>query len=118
AHAAAVAHLEADPATLAALAETVLPSSLGKAGIVAEVKALRAWAADYHEGAELVHGYGTSRLRTLGPTPLTRWSTQLDELDGQARAQHQRRFHELTIAQREALVRAALAGQRVDRMPA
>lgn len=118
AHAAAVTHLEADPATLSALAETVLPSSLGKAGITAEVRALRDWAAGYHEGAELVHGYGTSRLRTLGPTPLTRWSAQLDELDGQARAQHQRRFHELPRAQREAMVRSALQGQRLDRMPA
>lgn len=118
AHAAAVAHLASDPATLDALAEVVLPSTaLGKAALTKEVESFRAWGSGYREGAEVVHGYGTSRLRSLGPTPMTRWSTQLDELDAAAKAKHQKAFHELPVADRTDLVRAALQGQRLDRMP-
>jgi gluconate 2-dehydrogenase subunit 3-like protein len=117
AHAAAVIHLESDPATLDALAAAILPSELGRAGLAKAARDFRDWGANYHESAELVHGYGTSRLRSTGPTPLTRWTTQLDELEAQSRSTHQRRFSELTVAQRSDLVRAALQGQRLDRMP-
>jgi len=118
AHAASVAHVESDPATLDALAEVVLPASaLGRAALTKEVAAFRAWGAGYREGAEVVHGYGTSRLRMLGPTPMTRWATQLDELDAQAKAKHQRAFRELALGDRADLVRSALQGQRLDRMP-
>ena len=118
AHAASVAYVESDPATLDALAEVVLPTSaLGRAGLTKAVAAFRAWGAGYREGAEVVHGYGTSRLRTLGPTPMTRWATQLDALDAQAKAKHQRAFRELSVGDRTDLVRAALQGQRLDRMP-
>lgn len=119
AHAAAVVHLQTDPATLGALADAVLPAAaLGTAGVTRAAAAFRDWGANYREGAELVHGYGTSRLRRTGPSPLTRWSRQLDDLDAAARAKHQRAFRALTRAQREELVRAALNGQRLDRLPA
>jgi hypothetical protein len=118
AHAAAVTHLAADPATLTALGEAVLPAkALGTAGVTRAVAAFRDWGAGYREGAELNHGYGTARLRSTGPTPLTRWMTQLDALDNAARAAHQKAFAALTVEQRDALVRAALEGQRVDRLP-
>jgi hypothetical protein len=118
AHAAAVLHLQTDPATLDALAEVVLPASaLGKAGVANAAKAFRDWGAGYREGAELVHGYGTSRLRTTGPTPLTRWSKQLDDLDAAAQAANQKPFRALSGSERTSLVRAALQGQRVDRLP-
>jgi hypothetical protein len=118
AHAAAAEHVQADPATLDALAEAVLPAvALGRSGVVRASAAFRTWGAEYREGAEVNHGYGTSRLRTLGPTPLTRWAKQLDELDATSRAKHQKRFRELTVDDRATLVRAALEGQRVDRMP-
>ena len=118
AHAAAVAHVAADPATLDALAEVVLPSAaLGKAALTKAINAFRKWGAEYREGAELNHGYGTSRLRALGPTPMTRWTTQLDDLDAAAKAKHQKAFHELPAGDRVDLVRAALQGQRLDRMP-
>src|ERR1043166_2383777 len=122
AHAAAIVHLETDPATLVALGEVVLPTSeLGRAGVNRAVSAFVAWGKGYRENAELNHGYGTSRLRTTGPTPVTRWTKQLDDLDTAARAAHQKSFRELTAAQRTELVRTALvapAGSRVDRMPA
>lgn len=119
AHAAAAAHLAADSSTLDALAEVVLPAgALGKAGVVRATKDFRDWEAGYREGAELNHGYGTSHLRNAGPTPLTRWARQLDELDATARRAHQKPFAALGVAQRESLVRSALAGpQRAERMP-
>ena len=117
AHAAALVHLESDPATLDALAEAVLPSSLGSAGARRAAAAFRAWGAGYRENAELVHGYGTSRLRSTGPTPVTRWTAQLDDLDARARTEHQRPFRALSIGDRATIVRAALQGQRLDRMP-
>lgn len=118
AHAAAVAHIAADPATLDALAEVVLPSAaLGKAGLTKEIAAFRKWGAEYREGAEVNHEYGSSRLRMLGPTPMTRWSTQLDDLDAAAKTKYQKAFHELSAGDRADLVRTALQGQRLDRMP-
>jgi len=117
AHAAAVVHLESDPATLDALAEAVLPSSLGRVATRRAAEAFRAWGAGYRENAELVHGYGTSRLRNTGPTPVTRWAAQLDDLDARARTEHQRAFRELAVVDRANVVRATLGGQRLDRMP-
>jgi hypothetical protein len=117
AHAAALAQLEADPRDLDALADAVLPSELGQAGMARVAADFRAWGAGYREHAELVHGYGTSRLRFTGLTPLTRWMTQLDALDAAARSVHHRAFRDLSRDDRESLVRAALAKERVDRMP-
>src|SRR5262249_37180330 len=91
AHAPAVEHLQGDPATLVALGETVLPATaLGRSGVTKAVAAFRDWSAGYRENAELVHGYGTSRLRSTGPTPLTRWTKQLDDLDAAAQAAHKK----------------------------
>jgi hypothetical protein len=118
AHAAAVEHVQGDPATLDALALAVLPSQLGRPGMMREAAAFRDWAAKYQENSELVHGYGTSRLRSTGPTPLTRWSAQLDQLDADAQRLRQRRFRDLSAADREQIVRDALKGERLDRMPA
>jgi gluconate 2-dehydrogenase subunit 3-like protein len=117
AHAAAVRHLESDPATLDALGEAVLPSQLGRAGTTRAVSAFRDWGKYYRENAELVHGYGTSRLRTTGPTPVTRWTSQLDALESESRSKHGRTFKAATVAQRADLVREALKGERLDRMP-
>jgi hypothetical protein len=118
AHAAALEHLKSDSRDLDALADAVLPSELGRAGIARVAADFRAWGAGYRENAELVHGYGTSRLRFTGPTPLTRWTTQLDALDAAARSAHDRAFRDLSRDDRESLVRAALAKERLDRMPA
>jgi hypothetical protein len=118
AHAAAVLHLEADPRTLAALGQTVLPASLGAEDVRRATEEFRRWLAGYREGADVNHPYLASRLRVTGPTPATRWSGQLEDLDTRAVAAHRRRFHEITRAERETIVRDALRGERVDRMPA
>jgi len=117
AHAAAVRHLESDPATLDALGEAVLPSQLGRAGITRAVSVFRDWGKNYHENAELLHGYGTSRLRTTGPTSVTRWTSQLDALDAAAQSKHARPFKSIKVADRADLVREALKGERLDRLP-
>lgn len=118
AHAAAILHIETDPATLVALGEVVLPTSeLGRAGISRAVNEFIDWGKGYRENAELNHGYGTSRLRTTGPTPVTRWSQQLDALDKAAQSAYRKSFRESTPQQRTDLVRAALKEERIDRMP-
>ena len=118
AHAAAVLHLEADPRTLTALGQTILPASLGAEGIRRATEDFRRWLSGYREGADINHPYLTSRLRTTGPTPATRWSRQLEDLDARATAAHHRRFHELPANERETIVREMLRGERLDRMPA
>ena len=117
AHAAAVDELAADSRTLRALAEVVLPSALGSAGIVAEVHAFQRWIAGYRDGAELLHGYGTSALEFAGPTPATRWAQQLDALDAAARKTHGRRFAALSLERRRELVERALVAIKAERLP-
>jgi hypothetical protein len=120
AHALSVAALSstgAPTATLRALGDVVLPSALGTAGIDREVAAFRRWMTDYREHAELTHGYGTSRIRYSGPTPVTRWTSQLDALDAAGRKQFGAPFASLALSRREAVVRAALGG-KLDRLPA
>jgi hypothetical protein len=48
---------------------------------------------------------------------VTRWTSQLDALDSAAQSKHGRPFKSATIAQRADLVREALKGERLDRMP-
>lgn len=117
AHAAAVDDIAANPRTLLALGETVLPSELGRAGTLAAVTAFQRWIAGYREGAELLHGYGTSKLERSGPTPATRWAAQLDALDRMARAEGARSFAALPLDRRREIVRGELKTLKVDRIP-
>jgi hypothetical protein len=112
AHAESVAYLAAAPETLDALGEAILPSELGAAQIARVVAGFRRWIDGYREGAEVNHAYGNSRLRFVGPTPATRWTRQLDDLDSAAKSAHGRAFAALTIAERQALVRPLIAGER------
>jgi hypothetical protein len=97
AHALAVDHLAADPRTLRALGDVVLPSELGPARTTAAVAAFQRWIAGYRERAELLHGYGDSALSFAGPTPATRWAQQLDRLDADARSAHGAAFANLPL---------------------
>ena len=109
AHALSVDHLAADQRTLRAVGEVVLPSSLGSGGTAAAVARFQQWIAGYREGAELLHGYGTSKLEKAGRTPATRWATQLAQLDA-------KRFAELPLERRREIIRAELAALKVDRI--
>jgi len=117
AHAAAVDDIAADPRTLHALGEAVLPSELGRAGTQAAVTDFQRWIAGYRENAELLHGYGTSTLGKSGPTPATRWAAQLDALDATARKEGARSFAALTLERRREMVRAELTALKADRIP-
>ena len=118
AHAAAIDDLAASPQAMQALGEAVLPSELGTSGTTAAVLAFQRWIAGYREHAELLHGYGTSKLESSGSTPATKWSAQLDQLDATAMKVGGRRFAELPVARRRELVSAELAAIKADRIPA
>ena len=118
AHAAAVDGLAADPRTLRALADVVLPSALGARGTSAAVSAFQHWIAGYRENAELLHGYGTSSLGFSGPTPATTWAAQLVDLDTKARKEGGRAFADLPVARRRGMVEAQLAAITAERIPA
>ena len=117
AHAAAVDDLAGLSPRMQALGQAVLPAELGSKRVVAIVDQFQRWIAGYREHAELVHGYGTSKLEWTGPTPATRWATQLDELDRAAVRDHGRPFAALPIAQRQELVRVALNFFKEERIP-
>jgi hypothetical protein len=118
AHGAAVAHLGAAPETLDALAEAILPSALGKAEARRIAAGFRRWMDGYREGAERLHAYGGSRLTVTGPTPATRWVGQLDALESAARSSGGKPFAALSVADRQAIVRPLLAGERGAGIPA
>ena len=117
AHAAAIADLSADPRTLRALADTILPAELGRAGIDTQVVTFQKWIAGYRDGAELLHGYGTSMLERARPTPATRWMQQLDQLNAASHAHHRRAFADASLVQRRALVEAALVSHTRASLP-
>lgn len=112
AHTASMAHLTASPGTLDALGTALLPAELGAAQTGRVVAGFRRWIDGYRENAELNHAYGNSRLRFTGPTPATRWTKQLDDLDAAARLAHGGPFAGLTVLQRQNLVRPLLAAER------
>ncbi len=106
-----------DIATLTRIGEVVLPSELGAAGVARVCRAFSSWIAQYRPGAELVHPYGSAELRFAGPSPLPRWREQMAALDAAGREAHGRAFTALARDEREALLRTALANERIDRMP-
>jgi hypothetical protein len=71
----------------------------------------------YRPGAELNHGYGTGRIETVAADPRPRWTTQLSALDAEARKDGGQSFASLSRERRQALVRAALAGERGETLP-
>jgi hypothetical protein len=106
-----------DAVIVTRLGEVVLPAELGDAGIARVSRAFTQWIAAYRQGAELVHPYGSTDLRTTGPSPAARWRGQLQALERDARAKHRRGFIALNRDQRRALVTAAIEGERTNRMP-
>ena len=101
---------------LRAVGDAVLPAEIGAAGIGAAVDRFQRWISGYRAGVELVHGYGTSALEHSGPTPATRWASQLDAIDARARREHGRPFADLSLERRRDLIRADLATLKADRL--
>jgi hypothetical protein len=106
-------------ATLRAIADVVLPTSLSRDEQHAVVAQFVAWVANYREGAEMGHGYGTTRLRTTGPSPAATYPAQLAALEAAARAQGAASLTAQSAAGRRTIVEAALTTpQRVTQLPA
>lgn len=105
------------PAPLAAVAAAVLPSDLGADGTAKAVREFTKWVAEYRAGAEILHGYGTDELTSLPALPVAEWRRQLAALDAAATSAHGRAFPSLSLAERQGIIRQALAGRRVAGMP-
>lgn len=104
-------------APLMALAQAVLPSSLGAAGMAKAVREFTRWLAEYRAGTEVLHPYGSAEITYTGASPLASWRAQLTKLETQARARYGMGWVALGIPERQELVRAALAGQKLSGMP-
>src|SRR4026208_1678312 len=68
------------------VAETVLPSSIGRQGQEAAVGNFLKWLREYREGVALSHGYGEPRLVKSGPSPKAGDVEQLAALEQAAQA--------------------------------
>ncbi len=105
---------------LTALADVVLPASIGAAGRAAATQKFIRWHMNYRANADMGHTYGASTLRSASPMPVApRYAPQFAALDQAARAQGAASFAAASSAVRRALVEAALnTPQPVNRMPA
>lgn len=106
-----------DRALLDALAATVLPASLGAAGVRAATERFVAWADGYDPVAEEMHGYGYADIRYLPADPAPAWRAQLDALDALSRKSQRVAFARGTAEQRAAVLEAALRSEDGDRLP-
>lgn len=104
----------AEDDVLVVLADAILPSELSADARLRAVHSFKAWIDEYKEGAELVHGYGTSALRFQRPSPKAKWAAQLEQFRSRLSALGSRPSRE----QVQAVVRDELKGERIDRMPA
>lgn len=107
-------------AALKAIAEVVLPTSLGPQGRDAAVARFVGWIRNYKEGAERGGGYGNAQLgNPTGPLPTRGYPAQFAALDKAAEAQGGASLAALPIDKRRLVVESALnTPQRVNQMPA
>ena len=101
---------------LEALGDAVLPAELGPNGTTRAVTEFQQWMDAYRPGAEANHGYGTGRIDRLPDDPRPKWREQLAALDTEAR-RGGGSFASLSRERRQAIVRAALAGERGESLP-
>lgn len=106
-------------ATLIALAEVVLPSSLTADDRRVAVEGFRRWFANYRAGADMGHGYGSSTIRQVSPpSPIATYDQQFAALDAAAVARGSAGFAALPIPARREVVEAALNTPKpITRMP-
>jgi hypothetical protein len=107
-----------DQPLLEALAEAVLPASLGAAGRREATTTFVAWVNGYEPVAEEMHGYGYADVRYLPADPAPAWRAQLQALDTLARKATRTPFTQLPVARRQELLDAVLRTERGDRLPA
>lgn len=105
-----------DLTTLEALADTVLPGELGRAGSKAITQTFIKWLAEYRSGADMGHGYGVLRARVTPTISLETYRTQLGALDQRAR-RNGGSFDSLPVPARKALVQQVLDEASVRDLP-
>jgi hypothetical protein len=103
-------------AELHEIATTVLPSTLGAAGVRSVTDKFVAWTRGYREGMALTHGYGHPRLQKSGPSPVPGYLSQLTALRDEAGAKGGR-WSTLDSETRRALLDAAFTKAGVRALP-
>ena len=103
-------------AELHEIASTVLPSTLGAAGVRSVTDKFVAWTRGYREGVALTHGYGHPRLQKSGPSPVPGYLSQLTALRAEAGAKGGR-WSTLDSETRHALLDAAFTRAGVRALP-
>jgi hypothetical protein len=103
-------------AELHEIATTVLPSTLGAAGVRSVTDKFVAWTRGYREGVALTHGYGHPRLQKSGPSPVPGYLSQLTALRDEAGAKGGR-WSTLDSETRRALLDAAFTKAGVRALP-
>jgi hypothetical protein len=103
-------------AELHEIASTVLPSTLGAAGVRSVTDKFVAWTRGYREGVALTHGYGHPRLQKSGPSPVPGYLSQLTALRAEAGAKGGR-WSTLDSETRHALLDAAFTKAGVRALP-
>jgi hypothetical protein len=105
-------------ATLRAVADVVLPSALTSDERDVAVTQFADWVANYREGADAGHGYGSTRLRTTGASPSSSYPAQLAALEEAARTQGAASLAALDVPARRPIIEAALTSpQRITQLP-
>lgn len=107
-----------DRTILDAVADAVLPESLGPAGVRGATDRFVAWIDGYAPVAEEMHGYGYADVRYLPADPAPGWRAQLVALDLLAQRMRELPFARLDVAGRRAVIAAALRTEGGDRLPA
>jgi hypothetical protein len=103
-------------AVLHEIAPTVLPATLGEAGIRGVTDKFVGWTRGYREGVALTHGYGHPRLQKSGPTPVPGYVSQLAALGAEAKTRG-RAWSSLDLETRRTLLDAAFAKAGVRGLP-
>jgi hypothetical protein len=98
------------------IAPTVLPASIGAAGLRTSVDRFVVWTRGYREGVALAHGYGHPRLQKSGASPVPAYLAQLSSLEADARARGGR-WNALDLEARRALLDAAFTKAGVRNLP-
>jgi hypothetical protein len=98
------------------VAETVLPSAIGRKGQDEAVDNFLRWIRDYQEGVALSHGYGEPRLVKSGPSPAPGYAAQLSALQAAAKASGGR-FGALPLEERRALLDEAFKAAGIRNLP-
>jgi hypothetical protein len=112
--------VELDRRMIEALADAVLPESLGESGRRDAARAFLVWARDYPAGVEEMHGYGYAEITLTPEGPSPRWVAQLEVLDRRAlrlEDKASRRFADLTVAERREVISQVLMRVTGPRLP-